>query len=215
MSEQVNLKELERRAYRSTFQDGLWDLYLAGFMACLGILGIIPHMRDETWIWLIGYTILIGGVMTLFILGKKNITVPRLGAVKFGPKRKRRKITLTIILSLTVLLNLAVVLMTMGVIEAPSWLQSRVDDLSRQGLMDLLVPLSAGLFVTLVICVIAYFIEFYRGMYIALLFGLGIYLDLTFDLPVAMLVFGVLAAIPGIVLLIRFIKKYPIQSGQV
>jgi hypothetical protein len=41
VSERLNLKQLERRAYRSTFQDGLWDLYLAGLMVCLGILGII------------------------------------------------------------------------------------------------------------------------------------------------------------------------------
>ncbi|MBN2258634.1 MAG: hypothetical protein JW704_12605 [Anaerolineaceae bacterium] len=147
--------------------------------------------------------------MILFILGKKHITVPRLGAVKFGIKRKRRKMILAAILSMTVLL------MTMGVIAAPSWLHSEVDDLALRGLMDLLVPLSAGLFVTVIIGVIAYFIEYYRGLYIAMLFGLGIYIDMTFDLPAAMLVFGVLAAIPGVILLLRFIKKYPIQSGQV
>ena len=53
MSEQLNLKQLERKAYRSTFQDGLWDLYLAGLMACLGILGLIGKFQEETWIWLV------------------------------------------------------------------------------------------------------------------------------------------------------------------
>ena len=28
MNTQLNLKELERKAFRSTYQDGLWDLYL-------------------------------------------------------------------------------------------------------------------------------------------------------------------------------------------
>ena len=188
MSEQLNLKQLERRAYRSTFQDGLWDLYLAGLMACLGILGIIEGFRDETWIWLIGYTVMVGGVFGLFMLGKKYITLPRLGAVKFGPGRKRRKLILVVILSITVLLNLALVLITMGVLEAPTWLVSFESDMNRRGVLDLFVPLFASLFVMVAICTIAYFIEFYRGMYIAVLFGLGILLDTMFDLPVAMVV---------------------------
>ncbi len=99
MSEQLNLKELERRAYRSTFQDGLWDLYLAGLMACLGILGVIGLRDTETWVWLIGYTVLVGGVLGLFMLGKRYITVPRLGIAKFGPARKRRKLLLVAIMS--------------------------------------------------------------------------------------------------------------------
>ena len=215
MSESMDLKALEKKAYRSTFQDGLWDLYLAGIMACLGILGILPGMRDDTGIWLVGYTVLIGSVLGLFILGKKFITVPRLGNVKFGGKRKRRKMILAGILSLTVLLNGWLVLITMGALEAPAWLRDFSHEMTSRGIMDVLVPLFAGLFVTVALSLIAYFIEFYRGMYIALLFGLGVFFDLFFNLPVVMIVGAVLAAIPGLILLIRFIKRYPIQSGKV
>ncbi len=79
--------------------------------------------------------------------------------------------------------------------------------------MGILVPLFAGLFVTIIMSLIAYFLEFYRGMYIALLFGLSIFIDMSFDLPIAMLVGAVLVAIPGLILFIRFIKQYPIQTG--
>ncbi len=128
MSEQLNLKELERRAYRSTFQDGLWDLYLAGLMASLGILGVIGFRETETWIWAIGYTVLMGGVMVLFMLGKKYLTVPRLGIAKFGPARKRRKLVLVGILSISVLFNVILVLLTAGIIRAPVWLQNFNDE---------------------------------------------------------------------------------------
>lgn len=215
MSEQLNLKQLERRAYRSTFQDGLWDLYLAGLMACLGILGIVGKFREETWIWLVGYTVMVGGVFGLFMLGKKYITVPRLGAVKFGPARKRRKLILVVILSITVLFNVILVLMTAGVIGTPTWLENMADEITRRGIMDMLVPLFAGLFVTVVMGIVAYIIEFYRGMYIAVLFGLGIFLDTMFDLPGAMVVGAILIAIPGVILLVRFIRQYPVQTGKV
>jgi hypothetical protein len=155
LSEQLNLKQLERRAYRSTFQDGLWDLYLAGLMACLGIL------------------------------------------------------------SITVLFNIVLVLMTAGVISAPDWLDKFGNEMTRRGVMDLLVPLFAGLFVAILMCIVAYFIDFYRGMYIGLVFGLGIFLDSLFDLPVILVVGAVLIAIPGLALFIRFIRQYPIQSNKV
>jgi len=215
MSEQLNLKQLERRAYRSTFQDGLWDLYLAGLMACLGILGLISKFQEETWIWLIGYTVMVGSVFALFMLGKRYITMPRLGAVKFGLERKRRKLVLTGILSIMVLFTLALVLITAGVIDAPGWLDHMQNEMTRRGVMDLLVPLFAGLFVAIVMSLIAFFIDYYRGIYIGLVFGLGIFIDEYFDLPVAMVVGAVLIAIPGVVLLTRFIRKYPIQSNLV
>jgi len=215
MSEQLNLKQLERKAYRSTFQDGLWDLYLAGLMACLGILGLIGKFQEETWIWLSGYTVLVGGVFALFMLGKKHITMPRLGAVKFGPARKRRKLVLAVILGIFVLFNVILVLMTAGVIGVPAWLDHFENDLTQRGSMDLFVPLFAGLFVAIVMSIIAYFIDYYRGMYIGLVFGLGIFLSEYFDLPVALVAGAVLIAVPGVVLLIRFIRQYPIQSNKV
>jgi hypothetical protein len=177
LSEQLNLKQLERRAYRSTFQDGLWDLYLAGLMACLGILGLIGKFREDT--------------------------------------RKRRKLILVGILSITVLFNIVLVLMTAGVISAPDWLDKFGNEMTRRGVMDLLVPLFAGLFVAILMCIVAYFIDFYRGMYIGLVFGLGIFLDSLFDLPVILVVGAVLIAIPGLALFIRFIRQYPIQSNKV
>ena len=215
MSEQLNLKELERRAYRSTFQDGLWDLYLAGLMASLGILGVIGLRNKESWIWMNGYIVLVGSVFVLFMLGKRYITVPRLGFAKFGPARKRRRLVLVGILSASVLFNVILVLLTSGILKAPAWLQSFSEEMTRRGLMGILVPVFAGLFVTIIMSLIAYFLEFYRGMYIALLFGLSIAIDMIFDLPIAMLVGAVVVAVPGLILLIRFIKQYPIQTRKV
>jgi tetrahydromethanopterin S-methyltransferase subunit E len=64
-------------------------------------------------------------------------------------------------------------------------------------------------------CIVAYFIDYYRGMYIGLVFGLGIFLSEYFDLPVALVLGAVLIAVPGVILLIRFIRQYPVQSNKV
>ena len=38
MAEDLDLNELERKAFRSTFQDGIWDLYIAGMMLNVALL---------------------------------------------------------------------------------------------------------------------------------------------------------------------------------
>ncbi|MBN2258633.1 MAG: hypothetical protein JW704_12600 [Anaerolineaceae bacterium] len=42
MSALMDLKVLEKKAYRSTFQDGLWDLYLGGLWHAWGYSGSFP-----------------------------------------------------------------------------------------------------------------------------------------------------------------------------
>ncbi len=82
-----SLKEIERRAYRSTFEDGIYDIQfglLFLIVACIPILEIVGISR------LFGYSLLIISPILLPWLGKRYITIPRMGAVEFGPKRKSK-----------------------------------------------------------------------------------------------------------------------------
>ena len=42
MTEPLNLKEIEKKAWRSTFEDGLWDIYLGSLFF---IMGVSPLLR--------------------------------------------------------------------------------------------------------------------------------------------------------------------------
>ena len=37
MNTQLSLKEVERKAFRATYQDGLWDLYFGLIVICMSI----------------------------------------------------------------------------------------------------------------------------------------------------------------------------------
>ena len=37
MNQILHLKDIEKRAFRSTFEDGLWDIYLGGLLFCMGM----------------------------------------------------------------------------------------------------------------------------------------------------------------------------------
>ena len=77
MSEKLNLKELERKAWRSFFDDGLWDIFLGLLLASMGVSGLLDHSSlTDDW----GMTIYIGllvVIMLSFWLARRLITVPR------------------------------------------------------------------------------------------------------------------------------------------
>ena len=80
MSEQIDLRELERKAYLSYHEDGILDLMI-GFNLINAALWVLAEMP-----WLTGSMI---AIMTpLYLQIKKSITVPRLGHVEFSESRK-------------------------------------------------------------------------------------------------------------------------------
>jgi hypothetical protein len=57
--------------------------------------------------------------------------------------------------------------------------------------------------------VVAYFSDFPRGYYIAILMALAVFLMIYTNEPIYAVVIGLLIIIPGLVLFVRFLKKYP------
>ena len=51
MTEKVDLRELEKKAWKSTFQDGLWDIYIGLLFMGMGLY-TIPQLfgLDDTFI---------------------------------------------------------------------------------------------------------------------------------------------------------------------
>ncbi|MFQ6618861.1 MAG: hypothetical protein ACE5QV_09260 [Fidelibacterota bacterium] len=102
----INLKELERKAFRSTYQDGLWDIYIGLIIISLSFF----LFRSATGYSPLNILLMLVSFCTayaLFWAGKRFITLPRMGQVKFGEKRVRRKKTMMIILGVVVIIQAA------------------------------------------------------------------------------------------------------------
>lgn len=210
MTKDEELKELEKKAWRSNFQDGLWDIYFGLLFVGLGIY-TIPQ--------LFGYDNAFGLIMilmiwdfssfALFFTGKKLITIPRIGYVKFSKKRVIKKVKLTIFLSLMVVLNIVFLILPF------SGLSIKLDAFKTMLIIG-------TLFFTLPICVIAYFLQFERLYLIGIMGGLG--LSITGLLhPIVgsplndILIFcpmGSIITTWGIVIFIRFLKTYPLPKEE-
>lgn len=84
MNTTAELKALEERAYKETWQDGILDVIIGAGLVLLGIL-----FRTDI-AGLAGMFVAVV-LMPFWAVGKKLITVPRLGHVQFGEERRARE----------------------------------------------------------------------------------------------------------------------------
>jgi hypothetical protein len=211
MSTQLDLKEIERKAFRSTYEDGLWDIYFGLIVICMSIFIYRPasgYSPTNIILALLAMSV----AYSLFWAAKKYITVPRMGQVRFGDIRKKKKTTMTVFLSFVVLVQLILLgLTTLGWLDPE--VSARVNGfLKSRDLMDLTVALIGSLIVVSGMTLTAYFSDFPRGYFIAAMMALAVFLMIYLNQPAYPILIGTLMIIPGTVLFFRFLKKYPLPG---
>jgi hypothetical protein len=213
MSSTINLREIERKAFRSTYQDGLWDIYFGLVVTAMAIFMYRPPegYAPTNILLAMGTIALAGGLLGL---GKKLVTLPRMGQVRFGPARQRRKVTLAVILGLVVLVHSGIVGLT-----ALGWLNPQVSAkinsiLLDRDLMDLAVASIGALFVGPSMILIAYFNDFTRGYYIAVMMSLAVFIMIWLNQPIYPILMGALIILPGVVLFVQFLRNYPLPRWE-
>ena len=191
-----SLKEIERRAYRSTFSDGIYGIQFGAIFLVFALMAVFEVGGISRFI---GYALLLLALVLPW-LGKRYITIPRMGQVEFGHGRKKRKLIIWTIVAVVAVLILPLVIMII-----------KQDQSSALG-WRLIAMIVAPLFVLVV-----YTTDFPRlYLYAALLFfGLvsAEFLRSLVGTPLnAVISFGV----PGVVitgvriaLLVKFIKTHP------
>jgi len=156
--------------------------------------------------------ILIGLGLAFFILSKKYLIKPRFGVVKFGRKRKVKKLRTIVVLSVNVVLLLFLFLLNLSNIEGVFNLPYLI-----------VYILESLLFLTLPLCFVAYFLQFSRLYVYALLLGCAFFLadisslivPIPFNFLLSYLLLGGIIILVGITYLIRFLKKYPLPKEEI
>ena len=103
----IALKDIERRAYRSTFADGIYDIQ---FGLIFLVFALIAIFETTTISRLVGYGLLLIPLILPW-LGKRYITVPRMGSVEFGERRKKRRLIILVVATIVLFLTLPLFIM--------------------------------------------------------------------------------------------------------
>lgn len=206
MSQKISLKEIERKVFTSTFQDGVWDIVLGLWLLTMGIAPLLEKVipLSDWWIMILGLP-----VMLVLWSGKKFITIPRMGLVKFGPNRKSLLSLILTILSVTLFLSLF-----LGVLFATNRIPS-----------ELATGISMPVIVWMVLFIVgfsaaAYFLNLNRlyayGVLFAVTLPVRIILKQIPDLRgISLCAYFVSASIIlliGTTILIRFLRDHPIPT---
>jgi len=192
----INLKNLERKAYLSYHEDGILDLFI-GFNILLFGLWMFADM-----VYLAGAFVAIS--TPIYAQMKKQITVPRLGYVKFASSRtaKSQKTILLLVIAgfLAFIPGVFLFITTDMGIQAP--IQFLID-------YGMIVIGMAGM---VLIAIVAHLTELRRLNAYAVLF-LAIFVSghfLSFPFVYYLLALGTVILVSGAYLLIRFQHNYPL-----
>jgi hypothetical protein len=202
MEKTESLKEVERRAYRSTFEDGIYDIQFGLLFLILAWIAILETIGISRFI---GYSLLLIPIALPWPC-KRYITIPRMGSVQFGPKRKSRRRLILVIAGLVIVLTLPLMIMFAadGGMGSMSWLM-----------------ISALAFPVFVIAV--YSMDFPRLYIYAALLVFGVvsseflvgYVGAPFNTIISFGLSGLIIFIVGLSLLVGFIRKYPKPTPEV
>lgn len=86
MSQELSLKDADRKVFHSTINDGLWDIFLGLFFL---EFAIAPHLSESLGdFWSSAIFLPVWAVVFLLIRWvRRTVLEPRLGVVKFGQSR--------------------------------------------------------------------------------------------------------------------------------
>lgn len=203
MSQNISLKDAERKVFTSRFQNGLWDIFIGCFLLQFSIAPLLSRTLGDFWssvVFLPFYAL----VYLVLWLVRKYVIEPRVGIVKFGPKSVARmfKFNLVMVLALTFAFVLGI-LSFVQFDSIPGWIHT-----ARFSLIFLIG-----------FCIAAYTLDFSRlyiyGVLIALLPLIGevLYVYLKAPHHGFPITFGITAGaiiLAGLVMFVRFLQDHPI-----
>jgi hypothetical protein len=199
MENEVNLKEIERRAFLSYHKDGILDVYLG--------MGIV--MASSIFFFEYFPVFSLGGIIALlpvlYAASKKQYTIPRLGYVKFSMStqgRARNSITLAVLLG--VVSAIAGLFAFYSVIATGhSWIEPLIKYWKITVASLLLVVFS----------LFGYVSELKRMYYYAVVTFLIFVSGLVLPVPGYWLIIivGGIISINGLIHLYRFTQQYPLE----
>jgi len=194
MDSKINLKEIEKKTYLAYHGDGLWDIFAGLFLMSVGFFMIYgaPYLMG----------IIPATLLPVVFGAKKSFVLPRMGYVKFSPERQAREKEghkkLSVLLTITALAGVFVFWAFTGDAD---W------QVAVRGLG--LIPFGIVIAAVSIACGILFGLKRFTvyGVLIVVFFIAGHLANS--DPPAYFILIGFIIFIVGLVMLIRFVRKYP------
>ena len=109
MQQPVSLKSAERKAFRATFADGLWDVMIGCVFLMFAVAPLLSESLGDFWSSVI-FLPFWGLVYLAIWLTRRYVVAPRIGKATLGKPRQRRLVNLGFLM---VIINILLLLIGM------------------------------------------------------------------------------------------------------
>ncbi len=157
MSEQISLKDAERKAFRITYNDGLWDIFLGCFFLMFVIALYLSPSLGDFWSSAVFLPFLSLVYVAIWLI-RRYVVTPRIGMVKFGQARRVKLAKFTVVM---LVLNVAALIL--GSVAA----------LNSGSIPGQMTSILFGMILLVGFSIAAYFLDFNRLYIYGLLGGLS------------------------------------------
>jgi len=190
----------------SYHQDGLLDIFVGVYILLFG-LGILLLTMTDFSTWFVIPAIFPAIMIPIWISAKKRITMPRIGYVKFGVRGANK--LMAIFLGLMVAGLGAFMVFGLGASMGEGWALTLRDFFISNSMIII------GIAVATISSLFAYTMGLKRlygyGLLTLVLFFTGYFIVIPFEY--FLVTIGLVIIISGFVLLMRFIRRYPLPQG--
>lgn len=202
VTQEPNLREIERKAYMSYHQDGLLDIFVGVYVLGFGLGIFMDIIWDSFPIGLTMPAILVAVVLPIWIAAKRKITIPRIGFVKFGARGSNKLFAIF----------LGLMVAGLGVFFAFTLFQGGHSPWLNMIFQNGLIIVGIG---SLAVCVL-----FGYSMGLKRLYGYGLLAFIALVIghftsiffAYILMALGTTVMVTGVALLIGFVRKYPLQG---
>ncbi len=206
MKSPLNINHTEKKTFKKTYEDGILDIQL-GLLLLPAILidGLKLEENSQALTRILLMVVIYGTIIGGAIIAKRKITAPRIGQIKPGVKRKRRVRWLRTVTIMVFIVTVGLVALT---IFAGQFAVQMI-----AGFPLVMWIMGASIFVFF--AAMAFFLDVPRFLIYALPYAFAYELDMVyfkdlFGFPILTTITMILIAIVGLVLLVRFVKRYPV-----
>ncbi len=204
MNTKTSLREVEKRTYIAYHQDGLLDIFVGVYVLLFGS-GISLMTVTEFSTWFVIPAIFPALMVPIWVSAKKQITMPRIGYVKFGSRGANKLMAVFIGLMVAGL----GAFMVFSFSSSQAWASTLRNLIISNGMI--IIGISAAAMSSL----FGYTMGLNRlhayGILTLVLFLAGHFIAIPFGY--ILLAVGLVIIINGFVLLTQFIRKYPLPKG--
>jgi len=204
MNTKTSLREVEKRTYMAYHQDGLLDIFVGVYVLLFGS-GISLMTVTEFSTWFVIPAIFPAIMVPIWVSAKKQITMPRIGYVKFGSRGANKLMAVFIGLMVAGL----GAFMVFSFSSSQAWASTLRNLIISNGMI--IIGISAAAMSSL----FGYTMGLNRlhayGILTLVLFLAGHFIAIPFGC--ILLAVGLVIIINGLVLLTQFIRKYPLPQG--